>query len=730
MLDVDRAAQGDPGARRAARGDRGARGAARGGHDEQCDEDGAAQGGDELPQAERVCQVGVKVHGRLRARRDVWVRMGATAEVMAWIDHGYRLPLTSRPPNHLGAGNHLGARTYADWLGRSVQELVKMGAMRRWLPEEHGGKRAPRVVSPLNVIPKADYDPITKPDRLRLIIDTRWLNNYQQKLKFKYETLSTNRGMFIEGDDMFSVDFTSGYYHIDIHDDDQELLGVEVNGEYYVFASLPFGLRDACRAFTKVVLTPVQFLRRRGYRVLPYIDDLLFALRPGPKAEEQRDFAVALLREAGFLVGDKSDLVLGKQKRMLGFLVDTESMRYSLPPDRAEKFDRVATALAEMWRVRRRAPARQVARVTGHVAAMSMLLERQASLGCRFLNDTIREVAQSGDWSRFVAPSEGALGELQAWIARIPVLPWVAIQPAPLSPPDVVLVTDASDFATGGFIAFDAERRGWLTEAQRLESGSTVPLTAAELEYGSALRELIGATRILRRHAARCRGKHVEIRTDAMAAMLIYDNGGSQRRLPSGELGLHEAVLALECAARLAGVLSLTLNWFPREEPDQVEADRLSKVRDFGDWWLSASLFAEVMRRLGQCEVDCFADEHSHQLAEFHSRDWSPSAARFDTFTASWAGRPVYLCPPPQLLFAVVSKARRERAFGVIVCPVWPAKGWWPMLFSREVGVVVESFRLPHDCEAFGTNHRSSVVAPGCFSAPLLAARFDCRHLC
>ena len=54
---------------------------------------------------------------------------------MAWIDHGYRLPLTSRPPNHLGAGNHLGARTYADWLGRSVQELVKMGAMRRWLPE-------------------------------------------------------------------------------------------------------------------------------------------------------------------------------------------------------------------------------------------------------------------------------------------------------------------------------------------------------------------------------------------------------------------------------------------------------------------------------------------------------------------------------------------------------------------------------------------------------------------
>ena len=80
-----------------------------------------------------------------------------------------------------------------------------------------------------------------------------------------------------------------------------------------------------------------------------------------------------------------------------------------------------------------------------------------------------------------------------------------------------------------------------------------MPLTAEELEHGSALRELIGATRILRRHAARCQGKRVEIRTDTMAAMLIYDNGRSQQRLPSGELKLHEAVLALYNDLQQAG---------------------------------------------------------------------------------------------------------------------------------------------------------------------------------
>ena len=38
------------------------------------------------------------------------------------------------------------------------------------------------------------------------MIDTRWLNEFQRKIKFKYEALSTCRGMFEEDDEMFSID--------------------------------------------------------------------------------------------------------------------------------------------------------------------------------------------------------------------------------------------------------------------------------------------------------------------------------------------------------------------------------------------------------------------------------------------------------------------------------------------------------------------------------------------
>ena len=51
----------------------------------------------ETPRAEAVggvCQVGVKVAGRLRACSAGWAEIGASAEVMAMVTEGYRLPLT------------------------------------------------------------------------------------------------------------------------------------------------------------------------------------------------------------------------------------------------------------------------------------------------------------------------------------------------------------------------------------------------------------------------------------------------------------------------------------------------------------------------------------------------------------------------------------------------------------------------------------------------------------
>ena len=58
---------------------------------------------------------------------------------------------------------------------------------------------------------------------------------------------------------MFSFDLKSGYHHIDIAQEHQTFLGFSwrapdsINGVFYVFTVLPFGLTSAPYVFTKVL---------------------------------------------------------------------------------------------------------------------------------------------------------------------------------------------------------------------------------------------------------------------------------------------------------------------------------------------------------------------------------------------------------------------------------------------------------------------------------------------
>ena len=682
--------------------------------------------GDAEVRAERTCQVGERINGRLRERLDAWVEIGASEWVLGVVRGGYKLPLVNDelPPPHAGGGNHKGATTYGDWLERAVGELVTMGALK----PTHNNVR-PRVVSPLDVIPKADYHVTDNPDRMRMVLDTRWLNEYQRKIKFKYDDLNNSREMFGEGDGLFSIDFTSGYYHVDMHEDHQCLLGIEVAGKFYEFASLPFGVRDACRAFTLMVRAPVEYLRRtRGTCVLPYIDDLLFDLPCGwstAQQEAERDYIVALFRRLGWLVGDKSELDITTEKKMIGWIVNTVKMEYSLPAKRVEKFSLVARTLRDDVRAGRAVNAKAVARVTGHISAMALALERSARQGCRYLHDCVRDAAAARDWGRTIVLSDAALREVDDWIVAIPLVPTVAIRKSEPEPAEVTLVSDASETAVGIFVA-DAPGRSSASLLAR-ESSLTVHLTEDERARGSALRELVGIKHAISSKGSLLRDRIVEAQTDALAAVFIYNNGGSQVRDEFGELALHAAVLAVDAAAKAACMAELRLTWHPREEERQVLADELSKVVAIDDWWLDAPLFAELNTRLGPLDVDCFASEHSRQLPAFHSRWWSPSAAEFDTFSVSWAHQRVYLCPPPALIMRVIGKMRADEARGVLVVPKWSGSRWWPLLRNEKEVRISKRWILPHDSARFGSDSSDSVVSPGRFAAPLLALQFDCR---
>ena len=611
-----------------------------------------------------------RIAGRLRACAAAWREMGADAEVMGWVEHGYRIPFAidrdSVPP-YSSSGNGSGCSLYKHWLHPAVAEMVAVGAV-SLLAE---GSTPPRVVSRIDVVPKAT------PGKFRLILDLRiGVNQYVQRRPFKYETLGGFRSLINEGDFFFSFDLESGYFHVDVAPEDRKFFGFSLEGRYYVFNVLPFGLRDACFAFTKLCLVPVQHLRRLGFRVLAYIDDFLFAIL-------RRDFAAvaaarAVLERLGFLISMSKSVFDPTQRiESLGFVVDSVRMVFELKPARAAKFLAAANAVLDSLASDDFAAARDVARVVGLVASASLVFGRTGTLYSRYLVDSIVDVARSRAWSHWVSLGPKALAELRSWIVRVESGFAASIIPERRPPALVFLASDAGDVGWGGHVV------------QPLGSVAVSPLppahdvfSPADRARSSTWRELRGVCCVLSAYGREIEGQSVDFQVDSLTSALIHVKGGSLRRDAAlGRLLLQEELLAIEdiCLARRVW---LRLVWVPREL-NQL-ADDESKIVDVHNYSLCHDQFLFLSERWGPYDVDRFAAASNTQLPCFNSRWACPGSSAVDAFRADWRGFNNWLHPPTPLIAAVLQKMRADGASGTLLAPYLPSATWWPLLYPRD----------------------------------------------
>ena len=72
-----------------------------------------------------------------------------------------------------------------------------------------------------------------------------------------------------------SVDLKDAYFIIPVAKVHRKYLRFEWKGNLYVFTCLCFGLSSAPRIFTKLMKPVVVCLRRQGYTLVIYLDDML-----------------------------------------------------------------------------------------------------------------------------------------------------------------------------------------------------------------------------------------------------------------------------------------------------------------------------------------------------------------------------------------------------------------------------------------------------------------------
>ena len=299
-----------------------------------------------------VTQPQNSIPGSLARHWKEWKKLGTVSNLMLrWIKEGVPIQFRSLPfPTILN--NRQMSTQHQQYVDQEIIKLLQSGAISQV-------NQIPTVVSPIGVVPK-------KNGKLRMIIDLRYVNTFIQVTKFRNEDLSTLAPMLQPGDYLQTADLQDGYFHVPIKQKYRTYLGFQWRGKFYQYNVLPFGLAPSPWIFTKLVRPVIQYLRKKGIRILAYMDDFILMAKTITEATLHRRIFLKTLEKLGWFISiEKSHLILLHKQEFLGMIVDTASApQYKIP---SKKFHEIKHQVSRILKIssQEKIPVRHIARIAG-----------------------------------------------------------------------------------------------------------------------------------------------------------------------------------------------------------------------------------------------------------------------------------------------------------------------------------------------------------------------------
>ena len=108
---------------------------------------------------------------------------------------------------------------------------------------------------------------------------------------------------------MAKLDLKDAYYLVPVHESHRKFLRYQFNNSLYEFTCLPFGLNIAPFVFTKILKPVLAYLRKLGFQLVAYLDDIMFIAQSFSECQNYTKESVKLLSYSGFIINnDKSEL--------------------------------------------------------------------------------------------------------------------------------------------------------------------------------------------------------------------------------------------------------------------------------------------------------------------------------------------------------------------------------------------------------------------------------------
>lgn len=140
----------------------------------------------------------------------------------------------------------------------------------------------------------------------RPILNLKNLNSHIRFEHFKMEGMDSVRHLIRPGDWMVKFDLKDAYLSVPVCLEHQPFLCFRWRDICYQFTCLAFGLSPAPRLFTKLLKPVIGALRRKGIRLVIYLDDIIFMNESREGVIADVSTAIDLLTSLGFLINWKN----------------------------------------------------------------------------------------------------------------------------------------------------------------------------------------------------------------------------------------------------------------------------------------------------------------------------------------------------------------------------------------------------------------------------------------
>ena len=181
----------------------------------------------------------------------------------------------------------------------------------------------------------------------------------------------------MRGDFFCSIDFSSMYHQIWLHDDTAEILNFSIvnennEAEYYRFKVMQFGISPAVFVVTKLLVPVRNYFRALNIRYNLFIDDSIICCKCPKLATKQIEFVMLCFKLLGWKINlQKSSLVPSQKTIYLGFKIDSTVLKYFYPEKKLIEVKELLAEILNLAKNKKEIKVKVVAKLLGKLCSMN-----------------------------------------------------------------------------------------------------------------------------------------------------------------------------------------------------------------------------------------------------------------------------------------------------------------------------------------------------------------------